>query len=593
MDWEALVQILWDVTRHHGRKPLEAHVRSAMADQPCDALVLALELLQADGKKDAFEALLRESLTNCVPSGHSKHRLQLSLAFKIPLSNTLTPMKNRSDFLDEVHELVVAKRFTEAVSKIIGALEANQDNSMLELLGRITILQQTYEASLPSIAEPSNVDKNKHASVDTSELETSFNLFVWHDSDTHSSYVHDDGCIASATAQQDLISRTVPAEPTAIEWDINLEDSTEPTPWRSSTTPPSELAISNPILHTGNADAMEAESNIEKAINLEEVAREARKSYLDQQVIRLQPADKKLLGIILANPKISLDQLCRLTTTRASVVNQILGTRLVYWIERDRLGGFSIKQDLVKLIAEELCDIKALFQERYISVTPINPAAHQPNEAGKDDTNGSTDLSAQAQAVLDFFSRQPGTKTYKAAEALGLDHVALLSLLSGKLDDYLEKDRNFLVFPRAKPITPQLQGKVIERSQPISETNAVQMLSEGEATKIRQRIEHTASQVRHLASMPNHGDADTDYTLKDLEKAAALSRLPLLGKNILALLASTGKSYSRDIARDLGHDVDDVNKMLLNKLNEHVYVTHSVWRLSDGVIEALKFAAII
>ncbi|MNI64079.1 hypothetical protein D3C73_1194950 [compost metagenome] len=86
---------------------------------------------------------------------------------------------------------------------------------------------------------------------------------------------------------------------------------------------------------------------------------------------------------------------------------------------------------------------------------------------------------------------------------------------------------------------------------------------------------------------------NAEVTVADLAKAAAISRLPPLGKQILALLASAGKGYTRDLARKLEHDVDEVNKMLLHTLSEHVSVIHSVWRLNNGVIEALKLSAII
>lgn len=592
MDWEALVQSLWDLTRQNGRTALETHVRSAMDDQPCEALVLALELLQTDGRKDAFAALLLESLTNGVSVDHRKYRLQLSLAFEIPQSNTLTPLIDMSDFVDEIHNLVMENLFTEAVSKIHGALKAKQDNIMLELLGRVTILQQSHEASLPYIVEPSDMGNDKNPPVDRSDSESSFDLFVWQESDISGRDAHDDSCIASASAQQDMISKSTPVDPMAIEWDIDLEAWAEPTRV-TSTTPASELTISNITIHVDNTDAIDVENKIEMVSNPEKLAQQARKSYLDQKVMELQAEDKKLLGIIFDNPKISLDQLSRLATIRAPAANQVLGTRLLYWIERDRLGGFSIKKDLVNLIAEGSLETQKMFRKKIVSGTQINPTAYQSNKTEQTDSNESTSLSVQAKAVLDFFSQQPGTKTYKAAEALGMDHVALLSLLSGRLADYLEKDKGFSVFLRPRHIKPRSHDKVIERSPQVNETCIVEIFSENELTKIPQRIEHPASQVGYLSHTPDDTDTDTDYTLKDLEKAAALSRLPLLGKDILALLATRGKSYSRDIARELGHDVDDINKMLLNKLNDHVYVTHSVWRLSDGVVDALKYAAII
>jgi hypothetical protein len=321
------------------------------------------------------------------------------------------------------------------------------------------------------------------------------------------------------------------------------------------------------------------------------MTQEASRSYFDFQLLKLQPEDKELLRTIRANPKSDANTLARAMKTRPPDLNRTLGTRLRYWIERDRLGGFSIKRELLSLLSDSAFeDHNPVAGKKSIDPMPKMLSAQGEKEVWallSDIPN----LPDQAKQVLSYFIQNPGQKTYEGADALKLNHMALLSLLDGCLEKYLERDRVFAVRPRPQASLGEAGVPVTKPTLQLRDTDEI--LSGSATINIRTQLTHGTKQIDPLAEPAVHLTMDADVTVADLAKAAAISRLPPLGKQILALLASAGKGYSRDLARKLEHDVDEVNRILLHTLSEHVSVIHSVWRLNNGVIEALKLAAII
>ncbi len=593
MDWDALVQSLWEIIDSQGTEAFQACLRAGVLDQPADGLLYALDTLHAAGAREVFRALLLETLKNSPSSNRVKHRLQMLLRFQIPhTQGHIILIEDRIELLDKISDLVRSNGFAEAIDKLHATIAMKEDSELLELLGRVYLLQRSH-VSREFLTSEKTTTTPQDGEPDFSSLGSGedLDLFIWRDTPFVQESTHDNECIEAAVGVQALISNSTPTEPKAIEWSLDPEN------WEQASFSSSEAKLSAPdnsVFHSLSANG--ASSPNHSVLNdgessLEVTAQEASKSYFDFQLVKLQSEDKELLSIIRANPKSGADQLARTMKMRPPVLNHTLGTRLRYWIERDRLGGFSIKQELLSLLADSAF-------EGHNSNTGGNSMPPTPHASISQDEkqvwalmSGVPTLPDQAKRVLSHFIQNPGQKTYEAADALKLNHMVLLSLLDGCLEDYLEKDRSFAVRPRLHGGVEDAEANLVMSTPHLSDSNigVSRILDESEVLKLRKQMAHRTNQINHDAAP----DGEADITLADIAKAAALSRLPPLGKQILALLASAGKGYSRDLARKLEHDVDEVNKMLLHRLSEHVSVIHSVWRLNNGVIEALKLAAII
>ncbi|MDR6926476.1 hypothetical protein [Pseudomonas sp. BE134] len=598
MDWEALVQSLWEIIHSQGFDAFEAHLRCGVLDQPIDGLVQALDALHKADASDVFQALLLESLKNSPFCDRIKHRLQMSLRFQIPHADGhLTLIEERTFFLENISVLVTSNRFAEAIANIHAAIERKQDSDLLELLGRVYLLQCSHDTHISGAAEKQvTTHYDIPQEFNSFGSEGDFDLFVWQDSPVLQKSTHDNECIEAAVEVQALISGSIPAQPKAMEWCIDLDDG-EPPPSSSFSSEAAMSAtekLSHDDLSTSDVIALNNLDLKEGQSSLEDMTQEASRRYFDFQILKLQPEDKELLGIIRANPKIEADKLARAMEMRPPILNHTLGTRLRYWIERDRLGGFSIKRELLSLLSDSTFERhEHAAEKKSIDPMPKTLSTQDEKEVRALPSDVPT-LSDQANQVIRYFTQNPGKKTYEGADALKLNHMTLLSLLDGCLEEYLERDRGFAVRPR-------LQASLEEARAPLTKSalqlpDSEEIPSGSAMTKIQTPLTQRTIQVAPLtepAVLVTMDVEDADVTVTDLAKAAAISRLSPLGKQILALLASEGKGYSRDLARKLEHDVDEVNKMLLRTLSEHVSVIHSVWRLNKGMIKALKLAAII
>jgi hypothetical protein len=519
----------------------------------------------------------------------------MSLRFATPQAHGhLILIEERTDFLKEISDLVALNRFAEAIDGIRAVIAIKQDADLLELLGRVYFLQYSHEAHISGAAEGqlATLDAGSQE-IDGSEGD--FDLFVWQESPVLQKTTHHNECIEAAVEIQTLISSSTPVEPKAINWCIDVDDGPPP-PFSFSSSVAETTAVEKLALDDNSAGDVGSKNNLqlnEEQPSLECIAEEASRNYFDFQLVKLQPEDKELLGIIRANPKIGVDELARAVKVRPPLLNHTLGIRLRYWIERDRLGGFSIKRGLLNLLSPSVFEThNSAVQKKSMGLMPKMLSSRSGGEilTPLSDMHA---LSDQAKQVLRYFIENPGQKTYKGASALEVNHMALLSLLDGCLEEYLERDSVFSVRPRPQAC---LEETDVALSKPIlqfRDADARQILSESAMIRNRTDLTNKANLIDSLEEPPVHVPVDAEITVADLAKAAAISRLPLLGKQILAQLASAGKGYSRDLARKLEHDVDEVNKMLLHTLNEHVSVVHSVWRLNSGVIDALKLAAII
>ena len=598
MDWDALVQSLWEIIHSQGFDAFEAHLRSCVLDQPIDGLVQALDVLHKADAKHAFQALLLESMKNSPFSDRIKHRLQMSLRFETPhIDSDVTLIEEWTFFLEKISELVTSNRFAEAIVKIHAAIAVNPDSGLLELLGRVHLLQCSHETHISGVAEEQVTTHNDiPQEIDSFGSEGDFDLFVWQDSPILRKTTHDNECIEAAVEVQALISGSVPVQPKAIEWCVDLDDGEQ----RPLISFSSEAATSAPEkltrdeLSTSDVRVLSNFDLNERQSSLEDMAQEASRRYFDFQIVKLQPEDKELLGLIRDNPKIDADKLARAMKMRPPILNHTLGTRLRYWIERDRLGGFSIKRELLSLLSASTfeCHDQAT-EKKSIDPMPKILSLQDEKEFGGLPSDIPT-LSDQANEVLRYFTQNPGKKTYEGADALKLNHMSLLSFLDGCLEEYLERDRGFVVRPRPQASLEEVRASLVKSALQLPDSE--ELPSGSAVTKTQSLLTQMPPQTAPLTEPAVHVTMDvedTDVTVTDLAKAAALSRLSPLGKQILALLASEGKGYSRDLARKLEHDVDEVNKMLLRTLSEHVSVIHSVWRLNSGVVKALKLAAII
>lgn len=434
MSWEKLVQRLWNVAEFQGFSAFEDKIRAMLPDVRLDALLEGLCCLFRAGKTDVAAALLCEFLC-----GHSSHQYikQQLYCFVLFCSTEIVGSDAYGDeLLDQLRDLIGLGLIDEAGLRLVREIEEGKgdDSDLVVLLGRVSMLKYANNKK-EMVVESGEIGCAVNAGFDFPEvtLEESvgpeYNMFTW-DEQPEVVLKHDDECVRSAVLLQMSMSANSPIETDSYEWDIHLEDA-------------KSEEVEKPALSSGAIDECMPSSSLsgcESALDMPG----ARLAYFESRFVKLKMQEKKMLEFVFFNPKSSLAKLAEEFVLTEPVINYMTGVKLKFWLDRDKFGAFSIKQGLVDFLpknafgkaGENLSDEKA---------DGNVPSPNSPVGVA----SGLDLLSSDAKKILAYFAENIGQKTHVAANALGMNHLVMLSLLNGCLDDYLERDRAFAVTPRS------------------------------------------------------------------------------------------------------------------------------------------------
>lgn len=146
MDWDALLDNLWALASRPEVSGLEAKIQECLKGHSSEALLLAVSSFLADGRHLATRQLLRDHLQSHRAAGLIKRRLQMVLLFEERKpSGTLSlrsKIQSREALLRQVNELVTAGKLQAAAQLIEESLEAGEEPELLDLLGRIYMLER-------------------------------------------------------------------------------------------------------------------------------------------------------------------------------------------------------------------------------------------------------------------------------------------------------------------------------------------------------------------------------------------------------------------------------------------------------------------
>lgn len=432
MDWEALVQRLWSVVGSHGYEAFENKLRVLLPDIELDALINGLRILYQARESNVASALLCAFLKSHSSSLDIKRRLRLFVLFN---SSAGLGGNNLDEAVYvELQALVGAGSIELAISLLIRAIGEGGEAVFFELLGHLCLLQQQKIDGDNSIGLDvgclgSAPKEGGLTAQDDSAVDSGDSLFVWGGQED-SELTHDEECVQSAARLQSAITLNTPRKIEGIEWSVDTDRGT-------SVLQSEEGAVSL-------ASAIE---NICGETSANDVL-EARRIYFGRRYSALQAQEKEMLGFIHLYPASSLEAIVSKFQLTAPVVSYMLSTKLRFWLECNELGCLSIKQGLLEFLPENAFGKGG--------VVLFSDAIDKNDDLSFEDGVSSEVLVAKidllpesAKKVLEYFLENPGQKTHVAAKALGMSHLIMLSFLNGCLDDYLERDRAFVVVPRS------------------------------------------------------------------------------------------------------------------------------------------------
>lgn len=438
MDWEALVQRLWSVASSQGYGTFEAKLRGVLPDIKLDALINGLRILHQAQESSVASALLRDFLQNHSCSSDIKRKLRLFELFDSPVG--LGGKRCNEAVFFKLQELVNAGSIDRAISFLIREINESGEPIFFEFLGHLCLLQQQKIDGVNSIdLEITNVDsvsrEEELTARDDSAVDSVESLFVW-GGQTESVLIHDDECVQSAARLQSAITLNLPRKTGGIEWAVNSEGV-------------AETNQGTPVLQSeeGAVNLASAIENICGKSSVDDV-NEARRIYFEHRYAALLAQEKEMLEFVYLYPSSNLEKIASRFQLTAPVVSYMLGTKLRFWLERNELDCLSIKQGLLEFLPENA------FGEGDVDLssnTIVESVDLSVEEGGRSEILAPNldSLPESAREILEYFLENPGQKTHVAAKALGMSHLVMLSFLNGCLDDYLERDRAFVVVPRS------------------------------------------------------------------------------------------------------------------------------------------------
>ena len=432
MVWDKLVQRLWAVAEFQGFSAFEDRISGILPDVRFCALLDGLRYLFHAGKPEIAGALLCEYLRNHISNQDIKERLQCFVLFDFPKQIELdVPV---SDLLDELRELISLGFVDKAVFRLVNEIEENGDKGadLVFLLGRISMFKYANNKA-SSLIESNDLGAAVHVNEIASKsdvvalVDSEADAFVW-SVRPETVFKHDEECARSAAHLQMSINTAVPIKLDAYEWGVHLD-------LESIQAQEIEAAVE---LDEGGCPSLLTDDEV----SLDVLS--ARCSYFKNRFAQLQVQEKEMLEFVILNPKSSLAELAEDFSLTEPVVNFMTGTKLRFWLECDKNRAFSIKHSLVEFLP------KSAFGK---ASEDLSAEGVNDNCLGHDSRARLISelelLPEDAKKVLAHFAENIGQKTHVAARALEMSHLVMLSLLNGCLDNYLDRDRAFVVTPRS------------------------------------------------------------------------------------------------------------------------------------------------
>lgn len=439
MAWGNLVQRLWNVAESQGFSAFEDRISAVLPDIKLCALLDGLRCIFRAGKSDIAVALLYDFLSSHVSCKYIKRKLYFFALFDSV--NDYGSYDSGIDLLDELRRLIGAGSLDGVILRLVDEIELsnNADADLVELLGHVCMLRYSDnkksvlgvqgDGGLSVREEFEGVQANSASLVEHEK-----GIFVWNEQ-PEIILEHDEECVKSAALLQATMSAGELIQTDAYDWSAHLES--------SRLEGGGDFIRSLNSVGEGDNVAL-SEDGVSLGLDFPE----ARFSYFESRYIKLQVQEKEMLGYVLSNSKSNLAELAKAFGLTEPVVSYMVGTKLRFWLDRDERGIFSIKHGLVEFLP------KNDFGENNENISDEDVGEYllisTDQGVSADKLISRLDLLPEnARKVLVYFTENAGQKTHVAASALSMSHLVMLSLLNGCLDDYLERDRAFVVTPRS------------------------------------------------------------------------------------------------------------------------------------------------
>lgn len=144
MDWEDQLCSLWDLLAEHGSAALEKRIRDLLKERATDEWLRHCGQTLRDGQLDKAKSSLTCFLRDHPDLPYIRKKLEIILLFERHKSaSSLTQKSRRRELLlQSVHSLVSSGKLVAAGDLLEEALAENEDSELLDLLGRIFMLQR-------------------------------------------------------------------------------------------------------------------------------------------------------------------------------------------------------------------------------------------------------------------------------------------------------------------------------------------------------------------------------------------------------------------------------------------------------------------
>lgn len=144
MSWEDLLHSLWDLLAERGSAELEKRIRDLLKERATDEWLRSCEQILRDGRLDQAKSLVSDFLRDHPDLLGIRKRLELILLFERRKSDRSPARKarNREQLLQTVNSLASSGKLVAAEELLEEALAEEEDPELLDLLGRIYMLQR-------------------------------------------------------------------------------------------------------------------------------------------------------------------------------------------------------------------------------------------------------------------------------------------------------------------------------------------------------------------------------------------------------------------------------------------------------------------
>ena len=144
MDLEDLLHSLWDLLAEGGSAALEKRIRDLLKERATDDWLRSCGQILRDGQLDQAKSLVSDFLRDHPDPSGIRKKLELILLFERRKSarSPARKARNREQLLQSVNSLVSSGKLVAAEELLEEGLTENEDPELLDLLGRVYILQR-------------------------------------------------------------------------------------------------------------------------------------------------------------------------------------------------------------------------------------------------------------------------------------------------------------------------------------------------------------------------------------------------------------------------------------------------------------------